>query len=380
MFGGFRMGLFDVFKKKDCEICGKEVGVFGYKKLEDGEICKDCVGLLSPWFDDRRHSTVEQIKTQLAMREQNKKDLAGFSHGISFGDYYTIFVELVGGVPTRFVVSNTENYKSENADIISFKNLSSFAIDERERREEEKYTNDKGERVSHIPPKFTYEYDFYLKLQITGIPYIDEISFRLNRRTIELETVERKGILGGRMSGGFDPMLYPEYRQYKAMCDDLNELLSCGQRGVALAGSKPAPAGNPEDELIERLRNAPVQEAIESLSRELVVLAMNNPERSEEIRKKSIDAMTEAKIRLDYAAAGITPPKYNKPVETANESWRCFCGNVNTGRFCNECGIPKFAPHQIVCSECSWTVEDEGEVPSVCPSCDKVFGREDLDV
>ncbi len=32
------MGLFNIFKKKDCEICGKEVGMFGYKKLEDGEI------------------------------------------------------------------------------------------------------------------------------------------------------------------------------------------------------------------------------------------------------------------------------------------------------------------------------------------------------
>ena len=25
------MGLFDRFKKQDCEICGKEVGMFGYK-------------------------------------------------------------------------------------------------------------------------------------------------------------------------------------------------------------------------------------------------------------------------------------------------------------------------------------------------------------
>ena len=67
------MGLFDRFKKQDCEICGKEVGMFGYKKLEDGEICKDCVKLLSPWFDERRHSTVEQIKRQLAAREENRK-------------------------------------------------------------------------------------------------------------------------------------------------------------------------------------------------------------------------------------------------------------------------------------------------------------------
>ena len=59
------MGLFDRLKKQDCEICGKEVGMFGYKKLQDGEICKDCVKLLSPWFEDRRESTVAQIKEQL---------------------------------------------------------------------------------------------------------------------------------------------------------------------------------------------------------------------------------------------------------------------------------------------------------------------------
>lgn len=373
------MGLFDVFKKKDCEICGKEVGVFGYKKLEDGEICKDCVKLLSPWFDDRRHSTVEQIKAQLAMREQNQKDLAGFSHSISFGDYYTMFVELVDGVPTRFVVSNSDNYKAENADIISFKNLSSFAIDERERRNEEKYTNDKGERVSYNPPRFTYEYDFYVKLQITGIPYIDDISFRLNSRTIELETVEQRGILGGIMSAVFDPSLYPEYRQYKAMCDDLNEIISCGQRGVAVDGNKNAPSGNPEDVLIEKLRNAPDRETSEKIQRELVVMAMNNPERSEEIKEKTVNAMTEASIRRDYEEAGLTPPKYEPRARTAGDSWKCFCGNVNTGKFCDECGIPKFTPDEIVCSECSWTVEEEGEVPSICPSCDKVFGREDLD-
>ena len=58
-----QMGLFDRFKKQDCEICGKEVGMFGYKKLEDGEICKECVKLLSPWFEDRRHAMVLLSKT-----------------------------------------------------------------------------------------------------------------------------------------------------------------------------------------------------------------------------------------------------------------------------------------------------------------------------
>lgn len=371
------MALFDIFKKKDCEICGKEVGMFGYKKLEDGEICKDCVKLLSPWFDDRRHSTVEQIKAQLAMREQNQKELEGFSHSISFGDYYTMFVELVGGVPTRFVVSNTENYKAENADVISFKNVASFDIDERERRDEQKYTNDKGERVSYNPPRYTYEYDFYVKLQITGIPYINDISFRLNDRTLELETIESRGLLGGIMSG-FDPSLYPEYRQQKAMCDDLRELISCGQRGVALDGAKPSSTGNPEDELVERLRNAPDRETFEKVSRELVVMAMNNPERSEEIKQKSVDAMTEARIRLDYTEAGLTPPKYEPPARPVGDSWKCFCGNMNSGKFCNECGTIKFSIDEIECSECGWTAEEGDSVVSNCPNCGKTFNSDDI--
>ena len=57
------MGLFDkIFEKKICSICGGEIGLLGNRKLEDGDCCKKCAAKLSPWFDERRHSTVEQIK------------------------------------------------------------------------------------------------------------------------------------------------------------------------------------------------------------------------------------------------------------------------------------------------------------------------------
>ena len=82
------MGLFDIFKKQDCEICGKEVGMFGYKKLQDGEICKDCVKLLSPWLEERRESTVAQIKEQLAYRARNAEELKDFHPTKTFGDNY----------------------------------------------------------------------------------------------------------------------------------------------------------------------------------------------------------------------------------------------------------------------------------------------------
>ena len=64
------MGLFD---KKYCDICGEKIGLLGNRKLENGNLCKNCAKKLSPWFSDRRNSTVEEIKAQLAYREANQE-------------------------------------------------------------------------------------------------------------------------------------------------------------------------------------------------------------------------------------------------------------------------------------------------------------------
>ena len=232
------MGLFDRFKKQDCEICGKEVGMFGYKKLEDGEICKECVKLLSPWFDDRRHSTVARIKAQIAYREENKAALNGFHPTMAFGERYTLRAELENGVPTRFVVERTDNYREENADIISFRDVISFNIDVQESKRELKARNSKGEEVSYNPPRFEYSYDFYAEIRVNH-PYFNEISFQLNRDSIELETVERRSGFGV-IRTSFDPTLYPEYRQYRGECDELEELFRAGMQGMALKGFAPA--------------------------------------------------------------------------------------------------------------------------------------------
>ena len=69
------MGLFD---KKICNICGEKIGLLGNRKLDDGNLCKDCAKKLSPWFEERRHSTVEDIKRQLEYREKNKKAVMDF--------------------------------------------------------------------------------------------------------------------------------------------------------------------------------------------------------------------------------------------------------------------------------------------------------------
>lgn len=69
------MGLFD---KKYCDICGEKIGLLGNRKLEDGNLCKDCARKLSPFFSERRNSTVEDIRRQLAYRAENEKSLLIF--------------------------------------------------------------------------------------------------------------------------------------------------------------------------------------------------------------------------------------------------------------------------------------------------------------
>ena len=405
------MGLFDVFKKKDCEICGKEVGVFGYKKLEDGEICKDCVKKLSPWFDERRHSTVEQIKAQLQAREYNKLAMETWQPSIALGDYYTMYVKTKGDVPISFVVSNSDKYRENNADILSFLWITACTPDIRESRTELKQTNSQGEKVSYDPPRYEYRYDFYIKLDVKGCDYIDDMRFRINSSTVKLETVMPKATLFS-AAQSFDPMLYPEYRKYKAMLDEICEVVSCGQRGVPV-GQANAKTDDSVEGLLNQIRNAPNLDAMTNASFRLTMLTKDHPDK-DQIQKQIVDAMTEARIRMDYEAAGLTPPaptaapvtpaakwtcdlcgKENtgmycegcaslrpapKPApRSAGLSWLCVCGTKNTGRFCNECGTKQFTVKDIVCSECSWTAEPGDEFTGICPSCDHKFGPEDLD-
>lgn len=410
------MGLFDVFKKKDCEICGKEVGLLGYKKLEDGEICKDCVKLLSPWFDDRRHSTVEQIKRQIAAREENRCELQAWSHDLCFGEWQKIYIRMENGVPESFVVSSDSDYKEANADIVSFADVSSCDVDIRESHTELMQTNANGERVSYNPPRFEYDYDFYIKLGITGIEYIDDIRFRINRSTLHLETTQRHAGRGLLFSQAFDPMHYPEYREYKAVCDTVAEIISCGQRRMVWTDSRsantaPVSAASVADTtastdeqdpalvLLAKFKTAKMEE-LDPLFKEFCELTWDRPD-YKEIQEKAAKACSDRALELHAMRTGNQPAAAWKcdacgsentgkfcqgcgaqkpaPAPAAASGWKCFCGTFNTGKFCAECGTEQYSAQDIVCSECSWTA-DPGDVsiPVFCPNCGRRFDADDL--
>ena len=250
------MGLFGkLFEKKECSICGGEIGLLGNRKLEDGNCCKECAGKLSPWFDERRHSTVDQIKAQLAYREENQAALAGFRPSVAHGDAHTLRVEVINGIPNRFVVERYDGYMEENADLILFKDVTSFNIDVDESHRELKRRNEEGEMVSYNPPRFEYSYDFYVEL-VVNHPYFDDIRFRINRDTVNLETVQGRSKLGNRlMQNMFNPTLYPEYRHYRNECDELEKLFQAGMQGIPLNGQAM------EVQPIEN--TVPVQETVE---------------------------------------------------------------------------------------------------------------------
>ena len=144
------MGLFD---KKYCDICGDKIGILGNRKLEDGNMCKECAKKLSPFFSDRRSSTVAEIKQQLAYREQNKQILAGFSAMFTFGEDDKIYID---PMKQSFVVSrrNPGSWSDENPDVIPLSSVTGCNLRVDEDREEI-YTQGKdGEEVSYNPPRY----------------------------------------------------------------------------------------------------------------------------------------------------------------------------------------------------------------------------------
>lgn len=228
------MGIFGkLFEKKECDICGGEIGLLGNRKLEDGNLCKNCAGKLSPWFDDRRHSTVEEIKKQLDYREENKEKVAAFRVTRTFGDNTKI---LLDEDARKFMVTSARDLKEANPDVLDFSDVTGCVLDIDENRTELTQRNSEGEEISYNPPRYVYEYQFWITIHVRN-PYFDDIRFKLNNRDVEIEIQGsfRPGSLGGgpgkfgqlfgSTSNNINPEYNIEYRNYKEMGEEIKAAL-----------------------------------------------------------------------------------------------------------------------------------------------------------
>ena len=200
------MGLFD---KKYCDICGEKIGLLGNRKLEDGNLCKNCAAKLSPWFTERKQSTVEEIKEQLAYREANKEAVAAFHTTRTLGKDIKVLLDEDNG---KFMVTSARNIAEANPDVLSFGDVTGCYLDIEEGRTEIEYEDREGNRQSFNPRRYAYHYDFYMTIHVNH-PYFEEIRFKLNDSSVDgdvdtLIEYDQAGAMRGRspMAGSGRPM------------------------------------------------------------------------------------------------------------------------------------------------------------------------------
>lgn len=205
------MGLFD---KKFCSVCGEKIGMLGNRKLEDGNLCKHCAAKLSPFFSDRRSSTVAQIKEQLAYREENRNAVADFHTTCSFGDDTKV---LIDEDARKFIVTRERNLLEANPDVIDYAMVTGVDIEINETASEDEYTDKEGKSVSYTPPRYIYYYDFNVIIRVNH-PYFDTIRVEIAdgiETSIQSVPEARKP----------DPMSSAKYRRYNETCEEIKAAL-----------------------------------------------------------------------------------------------------------------------------------------------------------
>lgn len=306
------MGLFD---KKYCDVCGEKIGLLGNRKLEDGNLCKNCARKLSPWFNERRHSSVDEIKAQLAYREENRQKVAQFRVTRTIGDYWNVLFDENHRwfTVTRSSAPNTD----ENPDILDYTAITGYRFDIDERKDEIYRQNSEGKKESYNPRRYEYKYNFDFVINVNN-PYFDEINFRLNSSTVEYEPQQTVQVsLFGRSltDNSVNPENCFDYRKYRdigqEICSELDRA-----RGMNTAFNQAPSFAQPAQ-----------------------------------------------------ASTASSPSSDDK-------AWSCeSCGAQNTGKFCESCGSPKPAAKTTACKNCGWSPEPGQRAPKFCPECGGQFGN-----
>lgn len=319
------MGLFD---KKFCDICGEKIGLLGNRKLEDGNLCKDCARKLSPFFSDRRRSTVDEIKQQLVYREQNRQLLRSFSPDRVLGIDEKFFIDSAKGA---FVISrNSQNeWDEENPDIISISSVNSCNLRIDQDEEELYYENANGERVSYTPARYKYSYTFVIEYNINH-PYFDDIEITLNRNEVEMNTQDylnlqqmAMNIMSCTAPGKFTaPQMNNMYQNNMGFNPGVQNMYGAGinnftQQQINPYGQPQTPYSQTNN-AYNQYAQVPVQ------PQNLQGMYGNQP--------------------TGYTQQPAYPPQngFNQQPSFNNGNWFCpSCGTANTGNFCCNCGSPK---------------------------------------
>ena len=165
--------LKNLFAKKDCEICGGEIGLLGNTKLADGDMCKDCKAKLSPLFRVTDETTVADIIQQIAYREENIKALEAFRPDEEFGTADKICVDTEA---KKFVYARNGDWKEPAADVIDFAQVTGVDSDE---EEEMMYFDHEDEESGETSTSEIRVVHFHVTIHVDS-PYFEKIEVCLS--------------------------------------------------------------------------------------------------------------------------------------------------------------------------------------------------------
>ena len=369
------MGLFD---KKICDICGEKIGLLGNRKLDDGNLCKDCAKKLSPWFEDRRHSTVEDIKRQLEYREKNKNAVMDFciTRQINTRNY-NVFIDDNKG---NFTVARKLDV-NENPDIVPLSAVVQCRVDVERQQNEETYTTKDGETVSYQPPVYKYEFDYTMRIKVKN-PWFDDMDFRLNTFSIssdnrgELMEVEQTGhqiiaALTPNAAGMQQPGMNMNSGMQQSGMNMNNGMQQPGmnmnsgmqqpgmymnngmqQSGMYMNNGMQQPGMNMNNGMQQSGMQQPgmnmnsgmqqpgmnmnsgIQQSGMHINNGMQESGMNMNSGMQQSGMQMNNGMQQPGMQMNN---GIQQPGMQQP----GGLWKCQCGAENTGRFCEYCGQPR---------------------------------------
>lgn len=168
------------FSKEACDVCGKEIRM-GKRKLEDGMICKECASHLSPFFSERRQSTLAEIQDQLAYREANKDAVAAFNVTRTLGAGMKVMLDEDA---RKFMVTSSSRIAEANPDVMDYSQVTGCDIRVDENKTEIKKENEDGTKSSYNPPRYDIDYEIWVTIHVNS-PYFNEIEFKTHSGDID---------------------------------------------------------------------------------------------------------------------------------------------------------------------------------------------------
>ena len=331
------MGLFD---KKNCDICGEKIGLLGNRKLDDGNLCKNCARKLSPWFEERRHSTVEDIKRQLAYREQNKQLVQSFVVTRQFAtNTYNVFIDDTKG---NFTVAHNLD-TTENPDIIPLSSIVMCKMEVQQDRREETYTKD-GKTVSYQPPVYRYEYDYTMRIKVRT-EWFDDMDFRLcNSRLDEKDRMEIMEI--EQVANQIVAALTGNPVMNSGMSGMAGGAM--GNMGAAAMGAMGMNNGMPGMNGGAQYGNMGMNNGMPNMNggAQYGNMGMNNgmPNMNGGAQYGNMgmnNGMQNMNGNVQNGNMGMNQNMNANAQPQTGGTWICQCGAENTGAFCEFCGTPK---------------------------------------